>query len=145
MNDQTKQDADTPQLDLPQQLAADLRALHGTRVLVPREVDEAVMAQARERLSRKRRAWVGWSAASAAVAVIAIAVGVSVFTGASFAREDVDRNGQVDILDAFALARQLESPAGPSAAWDMTGDGVVDKKDVAHIACAAVKLDKEAL
>ena len=55
---------------------------------------------------------------------------------------DLNRNGQVDILDAFALARQLKAGTHPGADWDVNGDGVVDERDVAALAARAVSLGK---
>ena len=55
---------------------------------------------------------------------------------------DLNRNGQVDILDAFALARQLKAGTHPGANWDVNGDGVVDERDVAALAARAVSLGK---
>ncbi len=52
---------------------------------------------------------------------------------------DLDWNGRIDILDAFALARRLESSDVPAGA-DLTGDGVVDRADVEAIAVRAVAL-----
>ncbi len=160
MNDPKRNDDDAQQSALPQGLADDLRALHRTSVLVPREVDQAVMAQARQRLGRKR-VRISWAVAGAVAALIVIAIGISFHTKTNqpmvtrnrelpertpdFAREDIDRNGKIDILDAFALARNVESSAETNATWDMTGDGVVDRQDIDHIAYAAVSLNKEAL
>jgi len=67
-------------------------------------------------------------------------------------RADVDGNGRVDILDAFQLARRIETrgPADPTRSgaadtqWDLNGDGRVDKDDVSLVASAAVRLDKGA-
>jgi len=59
-----------------------------------------------------------------------------------FAREDVNQDGRVDILDAFALARQVKSSAATGARLDVNGDGVVDDRDVGIIAKQAVKLEK---
>ncbi len=61
------------------------------------------------------------------------------------AREDVDANGRVDILDAFAVARRLDSGGRAPAAWDVNGDGAVDRADVDEIAMAAVSLKKGVL
>lgn len=55
-------------------------------------------------------------------------------------REDFDRNGRVDILDAFGLARRLEGAAAPGPEWDLNGDGVVDRRDVDVMAMAAVRI-----
>jgi hypothetical protein len=57
-------------------------------------------------------------------------------------REDIDRSGEVDILDAFALARRIESGATLRRDWDVNGDGAVDGEDVKQIALAAVSLER---
>ncbi len=57
-------------------------------------------------------------------------------------RADVDSNGRVDILDAFRLARHIESRGRIEATWDLNGDGRVDRADVDAVAFAAVRLDK---
>ena len=58
-----------------------------------------------------------------------------------FAVEDVNRDGQVDILDAFALARKVQQGISADKKLDLNGDGVIDDKDVATIAGHAVKLE----
>lgn len=55
-------------------------------------------------------------------------------------REDFDRNGRIDILDAFGLARRLEEAAAPGLEWDLNGDGGVDSRDVDLMAMAAVRI-----
>jgi hypothetical protein len=59
-----------------------------------------------------------------------------------FAHEDINHDGQVDILDAFALARQLKAGATPNPQLDLNGDGVVDERDLAAVAARAVSLEK---
>jgi len=130
---------------MPTELVGRLRALASkTAVLVPRSVDEAVLLQARKHFSEVRRrrarftaAW--WTAAAASIALMAV-VGLSLIQRPRYERADIDRNGRVDILDAFALARTLQRGAvkGP----DMNGDGVVNRADVDIIAAQAVKLKK---
>ena len=61
------------------------------------------------------------------------------------AQTDIDRNGRVDILDAFKLARHIESAESTEARWDINGDGMIDRKDVDSIAFAAVRLDRGVL
>jgi hypothetical protein len=55
---------------------------------------------------------------------------------------DIDRNGKVDILDAFTLARHLEADRPTDAMWDFNGDGLIDRRDVDMVALAAVRLNK---
>ena len=57
-------------------------------------------------------------------------------------REDFDRDGRVDILDAFALARRIEEGGESSRRWDLNEDGAVDRRDVDAIAMAAVSLER---
>jgi len=54
---------------------------------------------------------------------------------------DINRDGHVDILDAYLLQRRIESAATLEAAWDLTLDGQVDAQDVSVIAAESVKLD----
>ena len=51
---------------------------------------------------------------------------------------DIDRNGRVDILDAFAMARQIRD--GDSRARDFNRDGWFDQLDIDLVAREAVKL-----
>ena len=51
---------------------------------------------------------------------------------------DIDLNGRVDILDAFAMARQIRD--GDSQARDFNQDGRFDQLDIDLVAREAVKL-----
>jgi len=130
---------------MPAELVGRLRALASkTAILVPRSVDEAVISRARQRFAEVRRrrarftaAW--WTAAAASIALIAV-VGLSLNQRPQYDRADIDRNGRVDILDAFALARRVQQ--GGATGPDMNGDGTVNRTDVDMIAAQAVKLKK---
>ena len=139
------------QQDLPD-LARDLAALGNRNIEVPADIDDAVMAAARSALSERRRGrfaarrWARWTAAAAGLALV-------VWAGSVLTRQpaietmrlsvatsgDLDQSGRVDILDAFALARQLDSDVVPTHG-DFNGDGIVDRADVDAIAMAAVRL-----
>lgn len=160
---------------LPVRLVEELRALAQPGPLVPPAVDQAILAQARAHLrpiARTVASERSWSAAPGPVAqekapalvrvwfttalgvaaALALGLGLAFVVrhrdpgSASVAREDVDGNGRVDMLDALAVARQLH--ASPStdpatvAAFDVNGDGVVDQRDIEQIAARAVKLTK---
>jgi len=56
--------------------------------------------------------------------------------------EDIDQNGRVDILDAFKLARHVETADRTEKEWDFNGDGLINRSDVDVVAFAAVRLDK---
>ena len=153
----------------PKALVDDLNALFGASVPVPREVDETVAAMAREQLSRRARPrrLLPWAAAlAAAAAVLLLAWTVKLFEreapahAAKTARPatllpshpqpptpdpqpldgDINGDGRVNILDAFALARQLEAAQALKGEWDFNRDGVVDRRDAEALAQAAVKL-----
>jgi hypothetical protein len=79
---------------------------------------------------------------SAAACFLALALlASSLIRPPRFERADVDQNGRVDILDAFALARRIQQ--GTAGGFDFNGDGVVDKLDVDFVATQAVRLRKE--
>jgi hypothetical protein len=111
---------------------------------------------ARERLKRRGRPVpaLRWAAAGAAACLL-LAVFLALPTTRraieapaqmrTAVQEDLDDNGRVDILDAFALARELESPQAPRKQWDMNGDGAVDGADVDVIAMAAVSLGRRSV
>lgn len=62
---------------------------------------------------------------------------------AQFAREDLNRDGKVDILDSFTLAKEIKNGGSLPASLDVNGDGVVDERDVNAIASRAVALGKD--
>jgi hypothetical protein len=135
---------------IPPGLARDLAVVARPAIDVPRQVDEAVMAEARRVLRGSRRAAAGRRRARlAAAAVLALATVLVALVASQrtpprvLVRGDVDGSGSVDIVDAYLLAGRLE--AGRSAAGaDLNGDGAVDAADVQAIAMQAVALPKEA-
>lgn len=140
--------------ELPPGLAGDLRALHAwPAVAVPGAVDAAILEDARRGFWQRHRAWraIRWAGATAAAAAAVFIVVVAVqrnrgltnvaATQQQFVPGDVDRSGRVDMVDALALARRLDAGASaPSAGEDANGDGVLDRRDVDHVALAAVRL-----
>jgi len=130
---------------------------------VPPEVDRAVSDSihrhfAAERSSEGRRRRFRWAAlwkvaAAAAVVILAFSLDLTkkpepathraVLAGAQAA--DIDLSGRVDILDAFKLARRIDTAGRIEPEWDMNGDGLVDRSDVDTVALAAVRLDKGVL
>jgi len=115
-----------------------------TALLVPPAVDEALLSHANQHFAqitsrRSRIRHLTWLAAAACVALLAF-FGFRHLERSRYERADVDRNGRVDILDAFALARRIQQGSPPPA--DINGDGAVNKADVDAIAAQAVKLRK---
>ena len=60
---------------------------------------------------------------------------------AKISSKDINKDGQVDILDAFALASRMEAGAAHQDQWDMNDDGQVNQADVDEISAVAVKLE----
>lgn len=144
--------------DLPPHLTAELKRLYRPRLSVPANVDETILSQARARLAGRRRIGllVALAAPAAAAACIALILWaawpkpkdrafLNVMTSipAASNREDVDRDGRVNILDALALARQLD--AGTAVGADFNRDGRTDRDDVDALARSVVRLDRGVL
>jgi hypothetical protein len=150
---QLPEDNHSAENQAPAKLAAALKRLPEQPLFIPPLLDEAVLQAARRHLLRPTKPkWfrlVPWTA-SAATAMLVLAVGAYFLwqshsvpgNGSSFAHEDVNPDGQVDILDAFALARQIQAGGTIDRRYDINGDGVVDWRDVEAIAARAVRLGK---
>ncbi|HLY07978.1 MAG TPA: dockerin type I domain-containing protein [Planctomycetota bacterium] len=103
---------------------------------VPESVKQQILA--RTRPSPRRRSWRPLAAAAA------VLIGLGAVWVARSARPslpgDVDRNGRVDIVDAYALAVRLRSGEKMDLIYDVNGDGRVDERDVEEIARRSVSL-----
>lgn len=149
-----------PELDLPERLREDLKALHQPQGRVPAELDEAILAAAPTRQTSTRRPFLVRAASLAAAAVLLVVplVFVALWLRSQRAEdpvdvdvaraEDVDGSGRVDILDALALARRVENGAievranaALDVGLDFDGDGRIDQRDVQHVAREAVRID----
>lgn len=141
-------------LDAPARLIEELRAHDDVDVVVPPAVDAVILAEARERLSSRvvrlpgGRAGLaaGRWAAAAAAAVFGVCLWiwwpqpepVPVIADPA----DVDGSGSVDILDAFAIARWIESArSNGDVRLDYNSDGVVDHEDVNALVALVVRVE----
>ncbi len=138
----------------PEKLVSALKREAGHVPFIPKAIDEAVLREARRQLRpepvRKRSAnWlVRWVGAGIGVLLLAVVVlqvqwhrsGSQLSGAGAFTREDINHDGRIDILDAFALARQLKAAGPTPLILDVNGDGVVDERDVTAIAARAVRL-----
>ena len=137
-------------LHLPPRLTDDLRAIYGHVPDVPPGVDAAIAAAARRKFAQHQRArWLlRWGGGAAAILLLALRIS-PIFhhppaaPAVAYARQDLLHHGRVDILDAYYLARQIDSHAPLKKEWDINGDGVVDQKDVDAIAAVAVRVGNE--
>ena len=145
---------DAAEQGLPPGLKEALRRMHAADITVPRELDEAILVDARRSFRARRRAWlligrIGMGLATAALVAIALRLYVLAPTAhpptSSVQRPqlvqiaDINHDGRVDILDAYVLARKIARHEPLDPAWDINGDGVVDQKDVDLIATLAVR------
>ncbi len=159
MTEKTEHLDQDPDLRVSSRFSADLGALFKPQLAVPPEVDRAVLDRAARHFAglepaKRRLRWVGlWRvAAAAAVVVLAFSLNLTEKPAPTTYRPglakaqavDIDRNGRVDILDAFKLARQIELAGSTEADLDINGDGLVNRDDVDIVALAAVSLDKGA-
>ena len=160
-----KKKFDDAENGLPDSVRAALKNRYGPIPDVPAQIDTAILADARRhfeqhgpatlRPARRRRvsAW-QWTAIASTVAAACVVLfalspsqpnqesSVAARSDASSLddelRSDVDLNGRVDILDAFAMARQLHT--GGAEARDFNHDGRFDQLDIDLVAREAVKL-----
>jgi hypothetical protein len=143
---------DDDNLEAPAKLVIAFRELPSESVFIPPTLDEAVWRAARKHLvaaPKTRSPWFRFVPWAFAVAMLTLVLFVAQFfmkpiskSRVNFAREDLNQDGQVDILDAFTLACQLKSGSVTTSRLDLNGDGIVDDRDVATIARHAVKLEK---
>lgn len=137
----------------PPSLKTGLGGLFGTPA-VSRFTDEQILAAAAQQsIRRNRMRWtiryaIGSIAAAAAVILIAIKIThreQPTFESdrAVASSEDVNRDGKLDILDAFLMARKVAAKEPLTKDWDFNHDGMVDNKDVDVVAFSAVKIKPE--
>src|SRR6266446_3702264 len=103
-------------LNAPPRLIEALRQASSERHFVPPAIDRTILKAAERQLRpsgphRVRRIWWWTGLAAASAVVVAFAVVTTSWqhsANGQFAVEDINRDGQIDILDAFALARQVK-------------------------------------
>jgi hypothetical protein len=137
-------------LELPPPLADALRAAYSHQVQVPDRVNDSILSTAHARFAQRRRLrliarWgTGVAAGLAAVITLVVLLRPAPLPS-SIAKGDVNTDGQVNMVDAFALARHLAAGDKLDRAWDVNGDGKIDQADVQALATAAVSLKQSGL
>lgn len=144
----------SPEPSVPSELVEDLIALYTPPGAVPPEVDERIASMAWQQCEqiKARRRIRAWGRVGVLLGVIFLVVWIQQMLhgppGAGPAVEpvagiaDIDRNGRVDILDAFKLAREIEAGARLDAGWDVNRDGRIDQADVDAVGTSAVNLTR---
>lgn len=141
-------DETTPELE------RDLKALFTPDVPAVDARERAFLKSARWRVSARRsRPW-RWLAAAAGIVVLC-GLGWQAFRGGllggsqtdgrhAFSPHDIDRDGRVDVRDAYLLAREvargLEPTDAARGAHDVNGDGVLNREDVDLVLARVVSL-----
>jgi hypothetical protein len=150
-------ESENEQREAPARLVQALADLNKKRLFIPPATDEAVLSEARRHFRKfdirrsRSRSWGRWAALAASLALGAWLV--QTWTGARRSAPavstnvpgDIDGNGAVDILDAFALARLMEHDPSRAQQWDLNGDGKIDSLDVELVALRAVNLEEKSL
>jgi hypothetical protein len=142
-------------LEAPPPLVAALKRLPQPSIFIPPTADEAILRAARKHLNpppQPRPGWfqfLPWLAAAAAAVLLLVAIpqffkspAPTPARDAASAKSDFNHDHPVDILDAFALARQLKQGRIRDLRLDVNGDGIIDEYDVTALAAQAVKLDR---
>ena len=160
MSEETKHFDEDLNLKVSQKFSEDLNIFFKPQFSIPPEVDRAVLDRAYQHLTQKhwshhilRHISIWRIAAAAAVIIFAFSLNLTQKSGPTTSQSlleearavDIDENGRVDILDAFKLARYVESAERTEKKWDINGDGLVNSNDVDMVASAAVRLDKGVL
>ena len=150
-----------PQDRLPDAIISELQQSDGVPFGIPPELTEDILQDAHECLAsqpvvRPARDWVRFTAVVSSICAALLLFMVSPVTNRdqsadkfaasvpdtelrSLNPKDIDGSGIVDILDAFAMARLLES--GESGGhWDFNSDGQMNEDDVQLVAFDAVML-----
>ena len=158
MNAPDDYNSDPPNGDMPD-LGADLQRHYGHRIEVPQDIDDRMSAAIAEQWApttsrpiRWRRA-TAYSGVAAALLITAIwmnlprrpAPAPQMVEARRAAPADIDGDGNVNILDAYQLARSLGSgrlPGPGSPGWhDVNDDGAMNRLDVDAVAYRAVRLE----
>jgi hypothetical protein len=160
MNEEIEHFDEDLDLRISKKFSEDVNTLFKPHFLVSPEVDRIILDRVHQHLTQKhwsyhilRHISIWRVAAAAAVIILAFSLNLTQEPGPTTSQSllvgagaiDIDRNGRVDILDAFKLARYVESAEVAGKEWDFNGDGLVDSNDVDLVASAAVRLNAPVL
>ncbi len=145
------------ELALPPELGAELGAVFRAPEGPPARVDDAILSVARTRAFQIREQSAPrvrpftlrtrWIAAAAALLLACTflfrELGESPADPQVAALPAFERAAEVDVLDAFQLARLLRAERADLAAggWDVDASGTVDQRDVESLLAQAVRIE----
>jgi hypothetical protein len=155
MSEKTEHFDEDLDLRVSQKFSEDLNIIFKPHFSIHPEVDRIVLDRANQQFTQMhwghrilRHISIWRIAAAAAVIIFAFSLNLTQKPGPTTNQSllvearavDIDRNGRVDILDAFKLARYVESAGRTEKKWDINGDGQINSSDVDLVASAAVRL-----
>lgn len=134
---------------VPEAMRAALRAQFANARPVPSSVDDAIHAAFDREVARPVRVFAFRSrlhVAAAAAVLVLLGLGYAFRSHEQGARsevvrEDFDRSGRVDVLDAYRLSLALRRGDTVPPSLDFDGDGRVDARDVDLVARRAVAVE----
>lgn len=95
------------------------------------------------RIHPRVKRWHRWLPLAASIAIAAIVLFFSRPT--TTVAGDVNRDGTLDVLDAFLLAQRVQSGGETARAWDVNGDKKIDARDADEILARIVDLERSGL
>lgn len=132
-----------------------IRQTFDNKAALPDHADQAMQSLIREQAERvrreQRRPFILRFGRIAAAAALIAALGLAVYFTrlresehtSAISLHDIDRNGRVDIVDAFVMNRTIQFHRSLPDNWDFNRDGQVDSLDVDIVAEQAVKIPEE--
>ena len=131
--------------EIPESLQLHIKKEFTTDSHLPIEVDRNVLEGARAHFAvvnnRRKRSLSHYLRYAAAVAIIALSGFFVLYDAQTFAPQDVNRDGSVDILDAMTLAIHIRDNGIYDQILDYNNDNKLDRNDVQIVANKAVELN----
>ena len=150
----SRDDDEQDDLRLPKNLVSEFWWRYRAEIQVPPEIDQKILSRAKAQMMRRSRLRpvlrVGWAAVAAIILVALLTPAIyqhlhpkPPVAVAVRPIGDVNGDGVVDVRDALALARKVESRSASFTQWDdVNNDKAVDQKDVDAVAMLAVRIDR---
>ena len=142
MEDKNKQFNNIP--DLSEEMQVELRKEFTTEAKLPFEVGQTVLAGARAHfadIKSRKNSPLRWLRYAAASLILAASVFFVLQSSQTLSPQDVNRDGNVDILDAMTLAIHIRDNGSYAKLWDYNNDNHLTETDVQIVANKAVELN----
>ncbi len=131
--------------ELSDELQLELKKEFTTDSQLPLDVDRAVLEGARAHFDafnkRRKSPLIHYLRYAAAIVLVAISAFFVLHNSQTFAPQDVNRDGSVDILDAMTLAIHIRDKGIYDRKWDYNNDNNLSITDVQIVANKAVEIN----